>query len=177
MDSPFVCLGDREFVLPTHWSGLKGKDGVDYAEHKVIEGKPVTQYIGDQAEELTVTIELSHRLCDPVSELDRLRGMMAEHKAWPLVFGNGLYKGRYIFTSIDTTTEVTDAAGTPLFVTVEISLKEYVAPPEVETVSNPPGVGADGGKAAAKKAGSAYRVETGTNPDGVSVQKLTRAPQ
>jgi phage protein U len=179
-DAAWAVIGDTELFLPTYADKLEGSERVVWAAHAVIEGKPVLQYIGDEAEELKLDVMLNSWMCSPAEELDRLRDMMREHKAWPLVFGNGLYKGHYVICEITVTHEVTNANGEPTALQVKIVFKEHVTPAEPETFPSPPAVSGSGPKPAAVKAAtrpaaSPVQMETRTNIDDVSVSYITRS--
>jgi phage protein U len=171
----FALFGDTPLRTPVYMARMDGRQGVDYAEQAVIEGKPLLQFIGEAAETLEIEVTLPRALCDPAAELDRLRGMMGEHKAWPLTFGNGLYRGRYAITALEIANQVMDGLGNLDIITIRLSLKEHSEPPQIETMKNPPAVSSSGPKPAAKPKGPEYRLAETTNKDGVPVRKIVRA--
>lgn len=173
----FALLGDQAFHLVTWWSGLSGQEGVDYAEHALIEGKPRLQWIGDKLDTLTLSITLRVDFCDPAAELDRLRKLMKARKSLPLVFGDGLYRGRFVIVDLRTKTERTTGAGTVLAVDAEVGLREHVAPPEPATFASPAATAkGPAAKTTTKPVAKPITTETVTNPDGFSARKIVRAP-
>ncbi len=122
----FAQLGDMRFELITYFDGLEGSLAYNFAEHQVIEGKPRLQYIGDGLEAVTIAFKFHVAYCDPAVEYQRLREAGARHRALPFVFGNGLYKGRYVIAEIADTVESTAADGTVIEVSAKCSLKEWV---------------------------------------------------
>ncbi len=122
----FAQLGDIRFELITYFDGLEGSRKYDFAEHQVIEGKPRLQYIGDALETVGINLKFHVVYCDPETEFRRISEMAAKHEALPFIFGNGIYKGRYVITEITDTVEVTAVDGTVMAVTATCSLKEWV---------------------------------------------------
>ncbi len=172
----FALLGDQAFHLVTWWSALSGQEGVDYAEHGLIEGKPRLQWIGDKLDVLTLTVTLRIDFCDPAAELDRLRQVMKSRQAQPLVFGNGVFRGRFVVTDLRTRTERTTATGALLAIDADITLREHVAPPEPATFASPAATKGPAAKTTSKPVAKAITTETVTNPDGFSARKIVRAP-
>lgn len=174
----FALLGDQAFHLVAWWSGIAGQEGTDYAEHARIEGKPGLQWIGDKLDTLTLSITLRSDFCDPPSEMERLRKMMRSRQSHALVFGDGVYKGRFVLTDIRTKIERTTGEGTSLSIDAELSLREHVAPPEPATFQSPAAVAKSPASKTTARPVQAKPVatETVTNPDGFSARKIVRAP-
>ncbi|BDV42444.1 hypothetical protein GURASL_13670 [Geotalea uraniireducens] len=122
----FAQLGDIRFELITYFDGLEGSQSFTFAEHQVIEGKPMLQYIGDALETVSITLKFHVLYCAPEAEFKRVKEMAAKHQALPFVFGNGIYKGRYVIVEITDTVEVTAVDGTVIEVSAKCSLKEWV---------------------------------------------------
>lgn len=122
----FAQLGDIRFELITYFDGLDGSQVYNFAEHQVIEGKPLLQYIGDALETVSINFKFHVIYCDPATEFKRIKDMAAKHQALPFIFGNGIYKGRYVITEITDTVEVTAVDGTVIEVSAKCSLKEWV---------------------------------------------------
>lgn len=123
----FAQLGDVRFELITYFDGLEGGQTHTYAEHQVIEGKPYLQYIGAGLDTIGINLKFHALYCTPADELNRIRDLAAAHQAVAFVFGNGIYKGRYVITEISDTVETTAMDGTVLEVSAKVSLKEWVA--------------------------------------------------
>ncbi|MBF0482005.1 MAG: phage tail protein [Desulfovibrionaceae bacterium] len=122
----YAQLGEVAFDLITYFDGLEASRECTYAEHAVIEGKPKLQYTGDGLETLTINLVFHATYCTPEDEIKKLRDMMAQHKAQPLIFGDGTYKGRYVVTALTETARSTDSQGRLLDLVAKISLKEHV---------------------------------------------------
>lgn len=143
----FAILGTIEFELITYWDGFEATFGVDYAEHARIEGKPGLQFIGDKLDEIQLSLVFHQHYCVPDVELARLKTAMKGHHALALVFGNGDYRGWFVITDVNATSEQTDTTGNILSLSATVSLREYIGdpknpltPPAISTQL--PGVGA-----------------------------------
>lgn len=130
----FAQLGDIRFELITYFDGLEGRTSYTFAEHQVIEGKPLLQFIGDNLDEVSVQFRFHVSYCAPEAEFRRLIDAANLHQALPFVFGNGLYKGRFVITEISDTVENTASDGTVIAMGARVTLKEWVdaAPLEVK---------------------------------------------
>ena len=121
----YARLGPVVFDLVTYWDGHEVKRGYEYAEHKVLEGKPKLQWTGDGLEELSIAVELHAVYCNPEEQLNILYDAAASHQALPLTMGSGVYRGRYILTHISQTTKHTDGQGRILSLSAKLDLKEW----------------------------------------------------
>ncbi len=153
---------------------MEGKETTHFAEMPLIEGKPALQWIGNALDKLRLTIVLRRNFCDPTLELDVLRGMLCAHAAMPLVFGDGLYRGRYVLIGITTRTTQTGPDGTAVGLDLEATLKEHVEPMKPGEIPNLPAVAGKARPEAQKAAATTVKIET--NPDGFPVNKIVRTP-
>lgn len=120
----YAVLGDIEFeLLPI--TGLREDHAWNYAEHAVIEGKPLLQYIGYALDETTMTVRLHRRFCDPQAEFAKLKAAADKHL--PMVFqvASGEIYGRRVVTRISRTIETTADNGMPISIEAELTLREY----------------------------------------------------
>lgn len=121
----FAVLGDFRFEL------LRAPEMADltteheYATHKVIEGKPKVQWVGDELHKRTWDIRLHRVFCDPDAVMRAIRAAAAEHKAYPLSLGSGEYLGRYTINSIHEVTNVADDIGATVAQTATLALQEW----------------------------------------------------
>ena len=122
----FAQLGDIRFDLITYFDGLEGSQQYNYAEHQVIEGKPRLQYIAENLNGIVINFKFHIMYCDPAIEFNRIKEMAGQHQALPFIFGNGIYKGRYVITEITDTVEVTAVDGTVMEISAKCTLKEWV---------------------------------------------------
>ncbi|WP_432719838.1 phage tail protein [Jeongeupia wiesaeckerbachi] len=122
----YALLGDIQFDLIAYFDGFESQFGADYAEHALIDGKPRLQIIGDKLDEIRLTLSFHAQFCEPERELARLKKALALHRAMALVLGNGDYKGWFVLTDVQATSEQTDGFGTLVAVTATATLREYV---------------------------------------------------
>ncbi|MDM7320225.1 MAG: phage tail protein [Fervidobacterium sp.] len=142
----YAQLGDIKFELITYYNSLEESLSVNYAEHNVIEGKPRLQFIGDNLETIKISLNFHASFCKPEEELKKLKEAMLKHEALPFVFGNGLFKGKYVITELTGTQIQTFKDGTVMSITANITLKEWVEDKALEIKK------AETGKATGKKA-------------------------
>lgn len=97
-----------------------------YAEHQVIEGKPLLQFIGDNLDETNLGIRLHFSFCDPGTAFDQLKAAADLHQALPFQLADGSLKGRRVITEINKTLITTADNGRPLCIEARLSLREWV---------------------------------------------------
>lgn len=120
----YAQLGNVQFeLLPIE--ALDEKFSYSFAEHQVIEGKPLLQFIGDNLDEANISLRFHFTFCDPEAQFNLLKAEAARHEALPLVFANGKYLGRYVVTEISKTTVMTADNGNPLCIEARLQLKEF----------------------------------------------------
>jgi len=174
----YALLGSLQFELITYFSGLKGKSATKYAKHELVGTQPRLQVMGDELDELTIEVAFNIALCDPAAELRRLQDARRAHEAMPLVYGNGVFVGRFVIESITVTSEQTDGIGNPEQISATVELLEYVeADPLVAQTQRKkaaaPGLKKGKGGQAAKK--KPTHTETVRNRDGVEFTKIVRS--
>ncbi len=121
----YAQLGNIQFeLLPI--TGLDERYAYDFAEHQVIEGKPLLQFIGDKLDEANISIRLHRAFCDPQFQFDALKAQADLHQALPFLFATGKFLGYYVVCEITKTTVKTFADGAPLCIEGRLQLKEWV---------------------------------------------------
>ena len=126
VDRLYVQLGSLQYQLVGPVTGLESTSTADFAEHAVIEGKPRLQFIGMGLDVLTLTFAFHSMFGDPDLEIGSLYAAMAAHQAMPLVWANGVVRGRYVITQCEETITRTDALGRIIAADVRLTLKEWV---------------------------------------------------
>lgn len=135
-------LGDLTFRAVESPRGLSDGETYQYAEHKVIEGKPRLQWTGDGLRTIKLDMRWARNWCEPVAMLETLRAMAATHAAHALVYGDGTYPGSFVIEGIDRTIKDTDPSGAVTEIEVSVSLKEWVGGAVVSGGATGPGVDA-----------------------------------
>jgi hypothetical protein len=76
----FITLGTIGFGKLLGPSGFEGKLAISYAEHQVIEGKPLLQYTGDGLGEISLSFLFHADFCDPQAVWDDLVTLATSHR-------------------------------------------------------------------------------------------------
>jgi phage protein U len=129
----FAQLGKVRYELLKgfdSWSN-GGADAV-YAEHEVIGGKSRLQKTGDDLKELSLSLKLRANYCNPSQELALLDDYKTKGEILPLLLGNGNYVGDFVVTSTSNTVDECFADGTPIQITANLVIREFVAVSKLE---------------------------------------------
>lgn len=150
--------GDIVFDLMSAPTGLECQEGVVYARHAVIGGKPRLQYTGAELQEISLPLSW-HSLVVPDIEarMQRLVGAMRDREILELVIGSNtagsVYAGRYVIQRIPHTVEKHNPDGSMLAVQLTVELLEWVDDPHLVLV--PAGPAVNSGKTAPATAAKA----------------------
>ena len=123
----FAALGEIQFEVVGSPEAYESAGAYDFAEQKVIESKPLLQWVGDDLERLKFELMWHASFTKPAAQLALLRAMAAEHLALPLVFGNGGFRGFFVIESINVKSQQLSAGGAPIAIRVALALKEWKA--------------------------------------------------
>jgi phage protein U len=123
----FAALGEIQFEVVGSPEAYESAGAYHFAEQKVIESKPLLQWVGDDLERLKFELMWHASFTKPAAQLALLRTMAAEHLAWPLVFGNGGFRGYFVIESINVKSQQLSAGGAPIAIRVALALKEWIA--------------------------------------------------
>ncbi len=123
----FAMLGVIPFEFDGSPEGYDSTSGYNYAELRVIGGKPVLQWIGDDLQRLNFDLVFNVSFTNPALQLMALRTAAALHLAYPLVFGIGTYVGLFVIESIKLKATVMTDLGGLVSIKVGLALKEFVS--------------------------------------------------
>jgi phage protein U len=129
----FLMLGDIGLGKLLGPTGFDAKLAISYAEHQVIEGKPLLQYTGDGLGEINLSFLFHADFCKPQTIWDELITLATSHKAFPLSQGNGLLLGKFVIVDISRTTTYAADDGTLYAFDCKLNLKEYADPAPLQT--------------------------------------------
>lgn len=104
---------------------MDGDYNTEYAEHARFGAKPLLQGVGDSLIEKRLHFEFHIDNGDPQTRLDSLQAMRSNLKAGELVMG-GRHLGWYVITQLTVTNKWLSDDGRPLWLGVNVTLKEYV---------------------------------------------------
>jgi phage protein U len=124
----FLQLGNQIYkglYTPEEWN-VSGDEAV-YAEHALINSKPRLQNTGSTLQEQNFTLKLRPEWCIPQTALDSLKTSKSNAEVLSLLQGNGVYIGDFVIVSMPYTIDTAFADGSAMEVTVNITLKEFVA--------------------------------------------------
>lgn len=121
----YAQLGTVVFE-PLPVESLDEKHSYNFAEHQVIEGKPLLQFIGDGLDETSLGLRLHVSFCDPAAAFAQLKAEADQHQALRLIFADGSNLGWRVVTEISRTFVSTADNGRPMCIEAKLQLKEWV---------------------------------------------------
>ena len=133
----FAALGDIQFEVVGSPEAYESAARYDFAEQKVIESKPLLQWVGNDLERLKFELTWHASFTNPGLQLAQLRATAAAHLALPLVFGNGGFRGFFVIESINVKSQQLSAGGSPIAIRVALALKEWIADPSLLSSAKP----------------------------------------
>lgn len=113
------------------FEGLKSFDRYDHkasaniAQHARIDGKPRLQKIGDNLDEVSISMFLHSRFCNPEQEKATLKSAMDAGEILPLIMGTGDFVGNFVITDIDEAILHTLPDGSIVASRLNVSLLEH----------------------------------------------------
>ncbi|SNY91457.1 Phage P2 GpU [Cohaesibacter sp. ES.047] len=124
----YAYLGDFTLGQSNAMSGPKSDSqtwGNTIHEHKVVRGKPVPQYAGEELDKRTLEFFFDESFCDPQTEYARLKAARSSGSVMPFTSGHGDYDGtHYQITSISPVIEKTTSGGRIVRLSASIELLE-----------------------------------------------------
>ncbi|MCG2614898.1 phage tail protein [Terrimonas sp. NA20] len=128
----FAQLGSIQFEnLKTPTDYQRSGEAI-YAEHALIEGKPVLQATGLALDEINLSIRFDVSFCNPKNEIDAMRAAKDSREILPLLWGNGILQGNYVITTMSENITNADPQGNIFCAEVQIVLREYVVKDKVQ---------------------------------------------
>ncbi len=116
---PFIC---SDSVVNTI-SGMSQEHGENYAEHKVIGGRPVLEWVGRNTSTYSIEMRLDSSLGTmPSVVIAGLKKMMQAHKPVPLLVGPQ-YCGQVVIEGVSVTSEKWTGIGVLQVAKVSVKLK------------------------------------------------------
>jgi phage protein U len=132
----FAVLG-KDIVFETVGSprSLRTSRAFSYAKHKIVQARPLLQWVGDDLGELELELIFHVRFTKPLAQLNALYAAAADHQARALVYSNGVHKGYWVITEIEEKPEHLADDGSIIAIEVNVHLQEWV---HVVDPSKPP---------------------------------------
>lgn len=110
------------------FSDLKRDDSARWTDHEVLNGKPISEFLGDGLSSVSLKIELwkSLGITNPYNQLQKLRKFAAQGKTSAFIIGKRtLSNGKFKIESIGQTMEEIGPNGQIQKITVDLTLKQY----------------------------------------------------
>jgi len=126
-------LGEIEFDLSASPDTFSGTDGVNYASHPLIGGKPRLQYTGSKLQTAKLAINW-HCVTTPdlQERFEALLKAMRDREVLELVIGKSTegsaYAGEYVITNISHTVTKHNPDGSLMALNLTVDLQEWVEP-------------------------------------------------
>jgi phage protein U len=133
----FALLGEIPFEVIGSPETLESLRTYEYAEHKVVEGRPRLQWVADGLEMITLQMLFHASFTNPALQLGLLQAAAADHGASPLLFGNGVHRGYFIVISFETASKQLSQAGDPIAILARVNLKEWPLGAELDPSAPP----------------------------------------
>jgi phage protein U len=132
----FAQLGNIIFHGLFGFESFESTDNPTYAQHDLINAKPVLQPTGFELEELTITIKMHGEFCNPSESIAALKKSKTSFEVLPLIKGNGQYLGDFVIAEMGHIETATFADGTILEATVTLLLREYAVADKLQQQQN-----------------------------------------
>ena len=120
----YAQLGNIRFEGLKGFSSFVHERGVNYAQHELINGKPILQAVGDNLDTISFSMYLHSEFTDPESDVETLRTSMVEREVLPLLLGNGRVLGFFVIPSFSQSNTFTDPNGNLIETTLSVELLE-----------------------------------------------------
>lgn len=133
----YAQLGNIIFTPVKGFTEVSFTSETNLVEHALIDGKPKLQRVGENLENLDVSILFDIAFCNPQAEIDALKSSRQAGEVMPLIMGNGRFVGNYVIRTVDQTNANEAPDGTLLQAEVSLTLIEYAneALPQASTSS------------------------------------------
>ena len=172
------ALGDIEFDLLMAPSGFSGDEGVVYAQHAVIGGKPHVQFTGKKLRKITLSLAWHQMAMEDIeNSFEALRAAMNEQKVMKLVIGQektgSYYAGDFVIEDMPYNVTKYNPDGSILGLELTVNLLEWNTGKPLEPGQHdPPKAVRKPNLASAQKTG----VQTGTQITLSEITKTRREP-
>lgn len=126
-------LGEIQFQGFFSFSSLSIGEETRFAELPLTDGKAILQHQGDELKTKTFGLSLHRAFQDPQEAIDRLNAYRKEAAILNFVNGEGLYMGKFVIQSLETTITKMSPQGRIDLANVAVTLKEWHDPDAIQT--------------------------------------------
>jgi len=120
-----AILGEIEFEITGGLAGMELSQASDFAEHALIQGKPLLETVGDALDDIRLNIELHPALGDVAARVRALQAAMQAHQPLAFVLGNGEFLGAFVMTELSQNHHRTFADGGAFSATLSVTLRQW----------------------------------------------------
>ena len=103
-------FGDVSFQVGTTPKTIKRSNHYRYAKHDVVNTYPHLSFMGEDVEEIELSIDLSYLFIDVAKTIDKLKEMAEKGEPYRLIIGK-LNTGKWVIEEIERTYQETNAEG------------------------------------------------------------------
>ncbi len=129
----FAAYGNLRFEVLTSPTSFSESRRYGFAEHPIVEGRPVLQKVGEELRSIHNTFRFHKGFCDPKGSLEALRELAEEQEPKTYTLGDGTVEGEYVIEELEAVVEMLDGQGAAVWIDVTARFKE-VAPEQVVAV-------------------------------------------
>jgi phage protein U len=122
----YAQLGNIEFEPITGFSEFTSKRETVMAQHDRINSKAKLQNTGEKLDEITIKLKLHFLFTVPEDRIAEFQDARQSGEILPLVWGNGVFLGNFVITTISTTIQQNDDFGNIKEAELDIALIESV---------------------------------------------------
>lgn len=122
----YAQLGNIVYEGVNSFEGFSRNDETTYAQFDLVNVKPRLQPIGNNLEEISITLKFRAEFTSPTANILALKKSKDQFEVLPLLMGTGRYVGDYVITSMSEAHDQAWMDGTLIEATIALSLKEYV---------------------------------------------------
>jgi phage protein U len=133
----FAALGDIVFEVLNSPERFESTRAFSYAEHKPLEARPRLQWLSDDLEKISLELAFHSAWANPQTQMLLLAAAAEDHRARPLVFGNGILRGYFVMTSLQETHLHNADDGSLIYATARVELQEWALGSEIDPLAPP----------------------------------------
>ncbi|MGH7986951.1 MAG: phage tail protein [Candidatus Binataceae bacterium] len=129
----FAIFGEIVFEVLSSPETMESSRSWEYAEHRVIENSPRLQWISDPLQRLTLELMLHSSFTVPALQMEALAAAASDHRARPLILGNGELLGYFVITALSALSRQMSATGDTISISARLTLKEWAMMAELNS--------------------------------------------
>ena len=127
-NSAYLLIGDLQYPVRSGLSGIRTTAKWTFPTHDRVARQQAMQACGSELETLNLTIDLHVEQGQIEPRLTAIREAASKQESLDLVYGQGIWNGRYVIESLNTDVKQTMADGTLWAVSVDLTLKGSTNP-------------------------------------------------